>query len=414
MTTIKNLTAKYSAKMSFYNMAYAGFSAYGTVYLLAKDFNNAEIGLITALANVLAAIIQPLLANWADRSEKISLHGFSLMLIIPTVLLLLNMYINNDSFFLIGIQFMLTFTLILGLQPILNAVSMFFINQGYSVNYGFSRAIGSLFYAAGSSILGIITVRWGMDAMLLFAIAAYILYTIALFSMPIRWAKNNPKTSVHEDVVIANHENEFEMPVDMSALPTSENFFKRYRNFMIVNVGIVMFFAFHSLVNTYMFQILTNVGGNASHLGWAFAVGAVVELPIMMNYEKIAKYITHEQAMMISSFTFFIKAVITLSASSVTGIFAAQVSQAVAFALYAVVSVYYTNTVMQPQDKVKGQAILTTSHTIGGIIGTLIGGLLIEQFSVTAALIFCVVMTIGGIICFWIGLRDRLTRKISS
>lgn len=407
MDKTKNLTLKYTGMMAAYNMAYACFAAYGTVFLLAKDFNESEIGLIVAVANIFAAVIQPLVADWADRSRKWTLKEFNLLFIIPVLLLLLSNRLNSQAFFLVGIQFMLSYTILLTLQPLLNAVSMFLINHGYDMNYGVARGIGSLFFAMSSALLGIVTVRWGMDSVTSFTLLAFSLYLLALLSLPLRWIKANPQSGIDDEQPPMSL-NEVEMPVDISAVPVAENFFQRYPNFMIVNIGIVMFFIFHSLVNTYMFQVLANVGGDSSDMGWAYALGALVEIPIMFSYSALRRYISDEKAMMISAVFFFVKAVATLLAVNVIGIFAAQAVQSLAFALYITVSVLYTNKVMQAQDKVKGQAVLTTSHTIGGIIGSLSGGVLIQNFSVQVALLFCVVVTLIGAISFWIGLRPSI------
>lgn len=409
MKLTKQLNKQYTGLMGAYSMAYAVFSAYGTVYLLAKDFNETEIGLIIAVANIFAAVIQPVVADWADRSTKWTLKEFNLMFILPMLVLLSSIQLNNQAFFLVGIQFMLSYTLLLTVQPLLNAISMFVVNQGYAMNYGFSRAMGSLAYAVSSAVLGIITVRWGMDAVMPFTLLAISLYLITLLYMPIRWLKDHPETGLNETAAPGVPELT-EMPVDISEVPISENFIKRYRNFMLINVGIGMFFVFHSLVNTYMFQVLAQVGGDRGDMGIAFALAALVEIPVMMAYGSLRQKVTDEQAMMISAVFFFVKALITFLAVNVLGVMVAQAMQAMAFALYITVSVIYTNKVMSANDKVKGQAVLTTSHTIGGVVGSLAGGILIQQFSVKTALVFGLLMTIGGVTCFWLGLRDQLRR----
>ena len=50
-----------------------------------------------------------------------------------------------------------------------------------------------------------------------------------------------------------------------------------------------------------------------------------------------------------------------------------------AFALYIPASVYYVNETMAPRDKFKGQAVMTATNTLGGVIGSLLGGFLLDH-----------------------------------
>ena len=53
-----------------------GFSVLGTftsVFLLSRDFTNGEIGMVLSLANLLAALVQPFLASFADRMTRVRL-----------------------------------------------------------------------------------------------------------------------------------------------------------------------------------------------------------------------------------------------------------------------------------------------------------------------------------------------------
>ena len=63
-------------------------------------------------------------------------------------------------------------------------------------------------------------------------------------------------------------------------------------------------------------------------------------------------------------------------------IYVTEITQLFSFALFLSASVYYTNEIMVEKDKVKGQAYLTCSGTIGAMLGSFLGGWLIEHFGV--------------------------------
>ena len=74
----------------------------------------------------------------------------------------------------------------------------------------------------------------------------------------------------------------------------------------------------------------------------------------------------------------------------------AAVMQMGSFAIYIPASVYYVNEVMEEQDKFKGQALMTGTNTLGGVIGSLLGGFLIDQAGVSVMNLAGLVMAVSG------------------
>ena len=74
----------------------------------------------------------------------------------------------------------------------------------------------------------------------------------------------------------------------------------------------------------------------------------------------------------------------------------AAVMQMGSFAIYIPASVYYVNEVMEERDKFKGQALMTGTNTLGGVIGSLLGGFLIDQAGVSVMNLAGLVMAVSG------------------
>ncbi|MDO4745792.1 MAG: MFS transporter, partial [Bacillota bacterium] len=68
----KLLNVEYSCIHGTYWMFYGVVSSFASVFLLAKGFSNWNIGVTLAVANVLAVILQPVVADVADRAKKLS------------------------------------------------------------------------------------------------------------------------------------------------------------------------------------------------------------------------------------------------------------------------------------------------------------------------------------------------------
>ncbi len=77
-------------------------------------------------------------------------------------------------------------------------------------------------------------------------------------------------------------------------------------------------------------------------------------------------------------------------------IYVTQIFQATAFALFIPASVYFADQVMEKEDKIKGQAWVTSSITVGAVLGNLIGGFWIDRFGVESMLVMTASVAVTG------------------
>lgn len=63
----RNLTLRYMAQQMAYWAAAAGVMSFATAYLLAKNFPASQVGVLLASGNLLSCLLQPVLAERADR-----------------------------------------------------------------------------------------------------------------------------------------------------------------------------------------------------------------------------------------------------------------------------------------------------------------------------------------------------------
>ena len=91
----------------------------------------------------------------------------------------------------------------------------------------------------------------------------------------------------------------------------------------------------------------------------------------------------------------------------------AAVMQMGSFALYIPASVYYVNEVMEEQDKFKGQALMTGTNTLGGMIGSLLGGFLIDHAGVAVMNLAGLIMAVSGavLIALFVSRQNPVIRK---
>ena len=183
-------------------------------------------------------------------------------------------------------------------------------------------------------------------------------------------------------------------------------FLVRYPAFCVMLGASTLMLAFHNITNTYLIQILGAVGGDSADLGVAIALAAVMELPVMFGFSRIARRWSAGSLLTIAGMAFVAKGVWYLMAGSVWGILAAQILQMFSFALFASASVYYAEESMEEQDKVTGQACMSCTITAGAVLGNLVGGWVLDACGVGILLAVALGMAVTGAVLA--GVSERL------
>ena len=379
----RKLMIQYCILQGSYWASFCVIYAFATVFLLSRGFESSMIGVIIAAGNILGVVLQPMVASIADRSEKISLHKLTAMLSIIMILLLVLLYFVPNGLLAVAVLFLLTDTFLQVIQPLINSVSVYYVNQGVSVDFGSARGIGSLSYAAASYILGIVVEKFGTRSILMAGILVALVLLVTVLSMPVfsssaasRLGEKEPEQNDAGLIVFAG----------------------RYKNFMLTLAGITLLFTFHNMNNAYLIKVIENVGGTSADMGRMLSIAAVTELPVMFLFSRISKHFKSSTLLMVSSAFFAIRAAGFMLAGNVMTMYLAAMLQIGSFALYIPSSVYYVNETMLDQDKFKGQAVMTATNTLGGVFGSLFGGFLIDNAGVGAMNTVCFAM--GAVLVF--------------
>ena len=377
----RKLMIQYCILQGSYWASFCVVYAFATVFLLSRGFESSMIGVIIAAGNILGVVLQPMVASIADRSEKISLHKLTAMLSVIMILLLVLLYFVPNGLLAVAVLFLLTDTFLQVIQPLINSVSVYYVNQGVSVDFGSARGIGSLSYAAASYILGIVVEKFGTRSILMTGILVALVLLVTVLSMPVlsSSAASRPKEKEPE-------QNDAGLIV----------FAGRYKNFMLTLAGITLLFTFHNMNNAYLIKVIENVGGTSADMGRMLSIAAVTELPVMFLFSRISKHFKSSTLLMVSSAFFAIRAAGFMLAGNVMTMYLAAMLQIGSFALYIPSSVYYVNETMLDQDKFKGQAVMTATNTLGGVFGSLFGGFLIDNAGVGTMNTVCFAMAAAG------------------
>ncbi len=365
-------------------MYYGVISSFASVFLLAKGFSNWNIGVTLAVANVLAVVLQPLIADLADRAKRLSIIGISEILTVMMMVVTAGLFVVGGSMIGLSVIFILLIAWHTVLQPLFNTLTFTLEEAGVHINFGVARSMGSLAYAALVAVLGTIVERCGVMSLPVTGeiILVMLLISLILTKKAYDKGKVNMKKALSENANDKQSDDAEGMQSELCGEEESINliqFIKRNKFFFLVNVGVIGLYFSNSVLNNYMMQIVDVVGGNSEDMGRILSVMAFCEIPTMVCFDWLRKRFSCQLMIKVAAVGFAVKIALCWLANSVTMIFLAQFVQLVSFALFLPAMVHFIDEIMSKGEAVKGQALFTTMVTVTTVISSLAGGAILDM-----------------------------------
>ena len=390
----KVLTLQIAGLQGFYWMIFCPIYAYASVYLLSKNFSNQDIGWVIAIGNILAIFLQPIMGTILDRFTHISVKSVLIAMTVICLAMLAGMIFVQTGLAVMAVLYVGIVCLLLTMQPLVNALTFEYINAGRDVNFGVTRAMGSICFAVLSTLLGFWLNTYSTEILPITCMILYALYLLLLLTFePV---KKTPPAHPGDATV-----------TDQVVAAAKVGFLNKYERFIPFLIGIAGMFTFHTIINTFLAQIITSLGGKNTDLGISLTVAALCELPAFVGFSYLVARISNETLLKFSAVVYMLRSFVFLLAASVWMINVGQAFQGLTFAVFIPASVYYINTVMRDEDKVKGQTFITGTITLGSFIGSVVGGFLLDRFDVTTMLAFGSAGTILGCILMLYAVRNK-------
>lgn len=385
---------RYSVLLGIYMMIMcAGFN-YVTYYLIDRGVSDGKIGMLIAVSCALAVVFQQLLGRLVDRG---SLDGKRVLLLFTAVMSVLGFGVAAfRPAWVAAVLYGMIMCSIQTIQPILNSISFYYKSEGIAVNYGVARGVGSLCYAGFSMLLGVLTVRFGsVSVPLSLGVLSAGIFLI-LLSMP-ELGTSGVGTS----------------GVGGSARTGTSGVgggfrLADYPSFMLMLGGLVMVMLFHNMVMTYFIYVVERAGGDSGNMGFAIGLSGLMEIPIIFFYTKIKGGRPSRDFLALSGVAFFGKAVLFIFSRSIGMIYLTQCMQCLSYGLMAASRVYYVDETVGKENETTGQAYMTATETIGVVLGSSLGGVLMQARGIDA-LLWCgaAVSFVGMVLMVGAVVRER-------
>jgi PPP family 3-phenylpropionic acid transporter len=371
-------------------MYYGIISSFCSAYLLDMGYDNAEIGIILAVASVVSVFLQPVLANLSDMSKRldaISVAGISTVIM---MVMQVGLFIIKGKSIALWVIYVLLMAWELALQPLFNSLARRLSESGFKINFGICRAGGSLAYAIFTSIIGTFVEKYGTVILPRtgLAILALLLGMILLCSRTLKRAMEQKADAVAASGETVEPEKYEEISMSM--------FVKRNKLFIVLNVFIMILFFQNTITNNFMYQIVTGVGGTSEDMGRIFGVMAALEIPGLFFFNNIHKKFSCSTLLKFAAAAFVGKVLTLYLANSVFMVYAAHFFQLFSFSIFLAGIVQFINEIMERGEAVRGQAVYTTAITIGAVFANIVGGIILDVSGPKTMLLVSTILTVIG------------------
>ena len=271
--------------------------------------------------------------------------------------------------------------------PFQNAMAMDANRCGIPVVYGFCRGVGSVSLRRRGAALGFVLERHAPTLLLpvFAALTACGLIAMAGFRLP-------------------------ERPDEAADRPAERRSIAAVRShprFALTLLGCMFFFLTHTISNTYMNALVGKAGGTASAVGTSLAISAVLELPAMTLVSRLQKRFSPGFFLRFAAGAEVVKFLIFYLARSMPLIYLGHCMQFFQFAVYAPATVYYVAAALPERDQLKGQSLIYVAGSgLGGALGNLLGGRLLDRSGIQAALLLGTVSAAASLLTFCLSTRE--------
>ena len=414
--------------LSFALLQWCFWSAFGLIfgflvaYLEWAGYSNFQTGTVMALVALVGIVGQPVWGYAADRvgSTRLVMRIAMVGAAISSVGLLL----YGDKAFIAVLLFSLlgAFTL-QPLPPLIDSWTVRTNSARGGVNYGVTRAMGSIGFSVTVAVVGNLMDSWGMNVMFY---GNLIMMGVTFLVMSLIWevkvgnadARSAPAPTTDEDgepvAAVAGRTTGTGDPDGTTGPGRQPNPIELVRNPDIVAflvIAMLIFTAFRA-AQIYLPMLVTARGGSNSHLGMALSVMAISEVPMLALSSLLLKRFEDVTVLLWSFIFFTLRIVLHLVVTSPWGVVVIQAAQGISFALFLPASVHFMHRVAPEGLKTTAQALAAaSSFGVGSVVASFLGSVVIEYGSIFDVYRYGGILAAVTVVVYYLTIYRRRHRR---
>jgi len=372
-----------AARLSYLALfaAIGAWFPYLGVFFQERGLDLGQIGLMTALGAAAGLVAAPVWGVVADRfaGSPFIITAAAAVAAAGAVAL-----VAVDAIGPMVIAVAVVSVAISGIAPILDARALDTVANDRD-RYGRIRAWGSAAFIVAALVTGAAIERAGASS--LFAIYVGAILALAVVSIPLRGTRSTV------------------------TLPRLTGIGVVLRNGPIARFlpAVLLVWSASTAINWYFSIHLITLGAPGELVGSAWAIGALVEIPIMSAYPWLAARYGGGRLLVLGAATFALRVIVLAVVTDPVAAAATMALHGVAFALVLVGGVTYVSRHAPEATAATAQGILTaTVVSVAMIIGPGVGSLVAGRFGIPALFAVGIAASVAAVPALWLATRgDR-------
>lgn len=336
-----------------YYLALSAFLPYMSIYFSEKGFSSTAVGMILSLWAFVSVIAQPIMGMVNDRMSD------------PRKILLVSTIVS--PILSLGFYYLGSLAAIMALSvvfawfqssagPLSDSLAIDIGNrEGFS--FGSIRLWGALSYSLGTFCTGFLYGRIGYENSFFIYLVINIAVFFTIYLLP------KMKHSPHK-VTLFDQANEV-----------------LHNKPFVLFLGICLLVSLCSSMNfTFLPIYFKEMGFDKKWLGTAFAIAAIVEVPIFYISAKLGKRLGRFNVLWMASVLTAMRFILIFAFHNVYLVLALQAIDGISFAFFASLAVEVVESYASERTKATFQTIFAAAtYGLGGIIGSSAGGIIIDH-----------------------------------
>lgn len=325
-------------------------------YFQEKGLSYMEMGVAFAVISITGVIVQPI---WGFITDKYS--NKRMIIIITMVLSAVAVYllIFAHAFYVIILSIIILLSFLSPVVPIVDAYSYEVIEHYKKLQYGKIRLMGSFGYAIVALFMGYTVKYYGINS-------SYFTYSVLmLFGALLLFSINYKGKGTHKNI-------SFTAVVDLI----------KDKKFVLLMISVILTNIGNGSNTSYIPILIEKTGGDVAQLGMVWFVIAISELPafyfgtrLLYKYGEINLY-------MIGVALFALRYFLDSLCDYYIPVLVIQLLQGVTYTFYLMTSLQYLNKITPTNMRTSAITMHAAGMGIGGVIGNIGGGILLEHISI--------------------------------
>lgn len=351
----------------FYYLSMALFSGLISIYLMDKGYKASDVSFVVSCSFILSMITQPFIGNLCDRYDKKKVNG--ILLVIAGVFGILFVLANN--IYLIALIYSVALAILNGVNPIIERMATISKHK-----YGLIRIWGTIGYASGTQVSGLIYRYISPEAMYLFFVLGMILCSIGIFgTQDVRAIEQTSEEKTSMKDVLFN------------------------KKFLFYLVIVCIFYGITNVNSIYLPAMYQHNGLTVSQATTVIFAGTMLELPVILLSRFYMNKIGNKQLLMLS---FLLLVVQFMTYAYIPNVFIQMMmtflTKSVTTMAFIMINMKVIATIIDGAHQMSALSIVSTFKSFSSIIFQAIAGYLIDLYSYQFFYSFLFVCAIIGLI----------------